>query len=384
MLEDLGDSQVLQYLLGLSDLVSFSLVSFEKKKDILNHSKFNRCKQSLASRGISWFFFVYRFRPLIIAKPINLFQAIFFSSFLVVSRRIQVVHARGYLPSLIGLVLKACFGTSLVFDMRGFWVDEKLEDGWKKSGILYRFLKRVEKLLLFYADQVIVLTASSVKYLPSLGLPYSKIQSVSIVPTLTQVKKFTFQNKADHRKILKVGYFGSAMKWYDFQKVAEFVAGLEVNRIKFHLSVYNKGQNYYISSVLKGCGLDESVFTITSLDPQDIPAAMAQVHVSPFFIRPLFSKQASAPTKFAELLASGVLCVTNKGYGDVSHLLESRNIGISVDSGLRDFGTLFDYNRMMKILDDVSLARRCRDVAEEMFDVSISRDAYMNIYSKLA
>ena len=169
MLEDLGDSQVLQYLLGLSDLVSFSLVSFEKKKDILNHSKFNRCKQILASRGISWFFFVYRFRPLIIAKPINLFQAIFFSSFLVVSRRIQVVHARGYLPSLIGLVLKACFGTSLVFDMRGFWVDEKLEDGWKKSGMLYRFLKRVEKLLLFYADQVIVLTASSVKYLPSLG-----------------------------------------------------------------------------------------------------------------------------------------------------------------------------------------------------------------------
>ena len=32
MLEDLGNSQVLQYLLGLSDLVSFSLVSFEKKR----------------------------------------------------------------------------------------------------------------------------------------------------------------------------------------------------------------------------------------------------------------------------------------------------------------------------------------------------------------
>ena len=62
-----------------------------------------------------------------------------------------------------------------------------------KEQTLYLFLKRVEKLLLFYADQVIVLTASSIKYLPSLGLPYSKIQSVSIVPTLTQVKSSLFR-----------------------------------------------------------------------------------------------------------------------------------------------------------------------------------------------
>ena len=174
------------------------------------------------------------------------------------------------------------------------------------------------------------------------------------------------------------------MKWYDFQKVAEFVAGLEVHRIKFHLSVYNKGQNTYILSVLKALGLDESLFTITSVDPRDIPSAMAQVHVSPFFIKPLFSKQASAPTKFAELLASGVLCVTNKGYGDVSHLLESRNVGISVDSGLKSFNTQFDYTKMMDMLDDAQFAQRCRGVAEEMFDISILREKYMNIYSKLA
>ena len=62
----------------------------------------------------------------------------------------HIVHCRSYISALVGLAMKKQFGTKFIFDMRGFWADERIEGGiWKLSHPLYRliykFIKKQEK-----------------------------------------------------------------------------------------------------------------------------------------------------------------------------------------------------------------------------------------------
>jgi hypothetical protein len=66
-------------------------------------------------------------------------------------------------PALVGLSLKRRLGLPLLFDMRGFWADEKLEGGsWPQRNPLfrpvYRFFKRQEAQLLATSDAIVSLT----------------------------------------------------------------------------------------------------------------------------------------------------------------------------------------------------------------------------------
>ena len=48
--------------------------------------------------------------------------------------KIDIVHCRGYIASLLGAKCKKKYGTKFIFDMRGFLADERIEGGiWKKA-----------------------------------------------------------------------------------------------------------------------------------------------------------------------------------------------------------------------------------------------------------
>ena len=58
----------------------------------------------------------------------------------------RIVHARGYVPALIALALRATRGTRLLFDMRGFWADERVDGAlWPRDGTLSTPLAWTEK-----------------------------------------------------------------------------------------------------------------------------------------------------------------------------------------------------------------------------------------------
>lgn len=56
--------------------------------------------------------------------------------------------------------------------------------------------------------------------------------------------------------------------------------------------------------------------------PVEVRQQMARMHGAVFFIRPVFSKQASAPTKFGEFLGCGIPCQSNASAGDMARVLE--------------------------------------------------------------
>ena len=78
----------------------------------------------------------------------------------------DIVHCRSYLPALVGARLKRRFGLRFLFDMRGFWADERVEGGlWSLDKpvyrSVYRWFKKQETRLLAEADHVVVLTEAA-------------------------------------------------------------------------------------------------------------------------------------------------------------------------------------------------------------------------------
>jgi hypothetical protein len=143
MTDPLGQSQVLPYLIGLAKKGNrIGIISCEKKENWdLQHPTI----QSIVSdAGISWDYCFYN-----TGKPfISQIQNYLALKKIVISKIVYnethsniVLHCRSYLAGLIGLYCKNKFNTGFIFDMRGFWADERTEGGiWKKTNPISFYL----------------------------------------------------------------------------------------------------------------------------------------------------------------------------------------------------------------------------------------------------
>ena len=162
MLEPLGQSQVLGYLERLTDASRIHLISFEKTADLAQTTKLALLRERLDRAGIVWHPLTYHKSPTIPATLYDLVQGLTVSLWLAARYRLGVVHARSYLPALIGLMVKLFVGARLLFDMRGLWADERTDGGlWPPGGRACRFVKRLEKSLFKGADHIVTLTGKA-------------------------------------------------------------------------------------------------------------------------------------------------------------------------------------------------------------------------------
>jgi len=147
MTDPLGQSQVLPYLIGLSkEGYTVSIASCEKKN---NWNLYHPIIEKLThDAGIEWNYCFYQTGFPLLSQIQNYFalkKEVL--NFIFSNKSKTILHCRSYLPGLIGLNAKQKFGTGFIFDMRGFWADERIEGNiWSKSNpigaFLYSFLKR--------------------------------------------------------------------------------------------------------------------------------------------------------------------------------------------------------------------------------------------------
>lgn len=120
-MEPLGQSQVLQYLIKLAKYHNILLISYEKSADWEDKNRRNIMLEDTRGVGIHWVPLRYHKRPSAVATAYDIAMGFCVSAFLVLRHRIQVVHARSYVPSVMALALKKLTGIKFLFDMRGFW-----------------------------------------------------------------------------------------------------------------------------------------------------------------------------------------------------------------------------------------------------------------------
>lgn len=389
LLEPLGQSQVWEYLKRLSGSHKVVLVSFEKPEDLSDPIRMKNMRAMAMAAGVTWAPLKYHKRPSAPATAFDILAGILVGFWLTLRYRIDIFHARSYVPAVMALVLKSLLGRRFVFDMRGFWADERVDGGiWPRDGSLYRTAKWFEKRLLLSADRVVSLTMAAVEAMRRFPYLERRAPIFDVITTCTDLELFSPPISPAKPPVeqwprpLKLGYVGTVGVWYLFDETIICFKMILEDLPDAHLHILNRGDHAYIRDCLKRHDIPASAVTLESTDRAGVARAMKAMDAGMFFIKPAFSKVASAPTKLGEFLGCGVPCLSNAGVGDMADILHGSSVGVALsdfsESAMRE-----GIRKIVAMIRDPETAKRCRIEALRHFSIDDGVASYDRIYREL-
>jgi glycosyltransferase involved in cell wall biosynthesis len=383
ILEPLGQSQVLGYLEKLAVKNEISLISFEKRSYPSNKSNKEELRQRLRAVHVTWIPLKYHKSPSVIATALDVVVGTFVAAYISIIWRPQIVHARSYVPALIALLIKRITRANFIFDMRGFWADERTDAGlWPIDGRLYRLTKWFERRFLLAADHIVTLTYSSLAPLRAMHSQVKHLPPITVVPTCVDLNRFTQVNFLRPRENFTLGYVGSLGTWYLLEEMLILFKILQDRRRDARLLVVNRNEHAELKAAATKLGIDPVRIEIVSAAFSEVPSLINRMDAGLMLIKPCFSKIASAPTKLAEYLGCGVPCFGNVGIGDAEEILEVNRVGVALRSF--DQSAIDDaVTRMMLLVDDPQIRLRCRATAETFFSLDDGARKYARVYESL-
>ena len=383
MLEPLGQSQVLGYLKRLAAGRRIHLISFEKSEDWADGAARARIAQDIADAGIVWHPLRYHKQPSAVATAWDVVCGIAVGVWLVVRHRLQIVHARSYVSSVIALAVKRMTRAKYLFDMRGFWADERVDGGlWPRSGRMYRVAKWFERRFFLTADHVVSLTHAAVTEMARFPYLKTRMPPVTVIPTCADLTRFAPAPRERDGGCFVLGYVGSAGTWYLFDAVASCFAQLLRMQPDARFLIVNRGQHVYIRSELAKAGVPDAAFEIVAADHGAVPKKMANMDAGIFFYRPSFSRAACAPTKLGEFLGCGAPCLGNAGVGDMTAVLEGERVGVALKS-FDDAALADGLQELLQLAADPATRARCVAAAQKHFSLDEGVRRYATVYGQL-
>lgn len=392
MTDNLGQSQVLPYVVGLANKgYDFTLVSFEKPDRYKTYK--DEIETICVTNGIKWVPLKFTASPPIISKIKDLFILKRTVKKLYKLHSFKMVHCRSYVSAGMGLWLKQKYGVKFLFDIRGFWVDERVDGGiWNLKNpfykILYHYYKRREVEFFNYADHIVTLTKASIPYLNE----HQNVNEnkISIIPCATDFNLFkiaTINERQQTRSALGISshnlvisYLGSLGTWYLLDKMLLFFEQLQ-NKYPNSVFLFITPESpEIIINQLKELGLPSNNFIFHKARRAEVSQILSASDISLYFIKQCFSKISSSPTKLGEILATGIPVITNSKIGDTNDLIKKELNGIVIDDFTNEsFQSAINQVEQLLQLDNQAI----RYNAKNIYHLDSALQSYLSCYQKL-
>lgn len=390
LLEPLGASQVVAYVERLAADHAMTLLSFEKRDDLADRARVTAMEKRLEASGVTWIRLRYHKKPPVVSTMFDCVVGIWHARRVCRRDHVRIVHARSYVPALIALGSRRASGAAFLFDMRGFWVDEKVEAGhWRSGGMLYRIGKWWERRFYAAADGVVSLTAAGARAIPELGVKMSPGTPIEVIPTCADLQRFSPGPK--DAELLErfglagapvIGCVGTMGNWYMRQEMIDCLAVFAGAWPELRILIVTRDDREALRADLERAGVPGGRLAITSASFEEMPRYVRLFDVGLFFIKPSFSKRASAATKLAEFLGCGVPVVINDGVGDSGTIVRDGGAGVVLASlDARAFRAAL--GQVRAVISDPAVAGRCRQVARDTFDLDVGVERYTALYGRL-
>jgi glycosyltransferase involved in cell wall biosynthesis len=246
--------------------------------------------------------------------------------------------------------------------------------------------KWFERRFLLSADRVVSLTQAAVdemRQFPYLQGRMPKFEVITTCADLNQFKPDASEPATQKNdRPFTLGYVGSVSNWYIFDETLQCFKLLRQTIPNAKLYILNRGDHAYICERLVYHKVDPQSVRLELADHDGVVRAMGQMDAGIFFIKPVYSKMASAPTKLGEFLGCGVPCLGNAGVGDMAAILENEQVGVALgdfsESAMRDAIV-----RLLRLARDPGIQQRCRQVALKNFSLDMGAQRYADIYCEL-
>jgi glycosyltransferase involved in cell wall biosynthesis len=346
MTDALGESQVVSYLRGLSEKgYEITIISFEKESAYA--LKKNSIQQILKEHGISWYPYMYTKNPPVISTIIDLWRMRKKAIELQKITEFNIVHCRSYISSIVGLYLKKLTHGSIkfIFDMRGFWIEERIEGGmWNVKNPLYRgvvsFFKSNEKRFYQKSDKIISLTNAAKSYIVNnKDIVSSKI---GVIPTCVDFDLFKITDlneqidlrqqlgiKANTKVFVYAGAIGGS---YNIDLILQVYQQYKSFFIDTHLLLLTKDPlSVEGHALVDRLNINKDEFSVVESPFKKVYKYLNIGNIGFVFYSKGWSNIARSPTKMGEYLACGLPVLVYGNVGDIDTLQTHLEIFIIKD-----------------------------------------------------
>ena len=388
--DPLGQSQILPYLLGIAaNDFNITILSCEKKERLEKEKE--SILAAIGTLPITWHYILYDTDAGNLSRLQYIRRIKKLAEKICKGAEIHVTHCRSYLASLVGLNLKRKYKIPFIFDMRGFWADERIDGGiWKKGNILqnffYTFFKKKERQFILQSDAIVSLTHAA---LGELGKHYSPDllkAKTTVIPCCTDTRLFSREapktslsppalSPGDHLLI----YTGSVGTWYYTREMIDCVLVWKEHIPHIKLLILTKDTAELDKILASYTSAQRAVVIQASCSHKEVAAYLSLAKAAIFFIKPAYSKIASSPTKMAECWAMDLPIITNSGIGDNDLYFNAHKGGILLNDFTQE-SYLLAYNNYLSL---TAKQNSYREIALNYFDTKTACEKYTAIYKTL-
>lgn len=251
------------------------------------------------------------------------------------AERPDVIHCRAYMPLPAVLRTSSHHQIPFIFDMRAFWIDERIEGGaWKPEHPFWRQvirrMRRIEAQAIASAGTIVTLTDDAREVIEA--RPDYRGAPISVIPCSVRGDIFRPlpQQRAEARARLGIAqdcrviaYLGSTGGVYRTDAIYRLWQAMSERgtRTAILLIGDHDRARHIAAAAQVGITLDPAQVFITKLPHHEVPLALAaaDIGISPRI--PNFSSLGASPTKVGEYLSCGLPVITNIGIGDARRII---------------------------------------------------------------
>ncbi len=375
----LGQSQVLKYLSKSKYSNKILLISFEKKNNLKNVYEYKKIKEIVDISGIDWNICTNSEKVWFISKIFDLFKIIVLIYNSNKKYNIKTVHCRSYLPTFAAYILKFFIKFNLIFDMRGFWVDERYEWSiWSKNKFFYKVLKFVEYKLIKCADKIIVLcNDAKIELIKNFNVTD---KNITIIPTCADEKQFFTSKEKYWGDTLNLCHLGTIKTRYDIDFTLRLFNLLD-KKIDSKILFINKGEEDFIKSKCIEYKINRSKYEIRSFNHYEIQNIINKFDYNIFFPKKGYYTKGFFPTKIAESLLSGVPIITNFINKEIDNIFKLNKLGFQIyNLNEKNINELIIN---IKKYENKKFTYSLREFAKNNFSLDHASKTYDNIYKSL-
>ncbi len=390
MTDALGQSQVLSYIKRLSNLsYDIEILSYEKPDRFIQSR--SEIEAEVNKYNIKWRPLLYTKSPPIISTLKDLYIGWRTLKYNIeIGNKYDIVHCRGYIAAILGVKLKKTFGIKFIFDMRGWWADEKLESGlWNNPifKLVYNYFKKLEKDFFKFSDYSISLTYAGKEHIVNSKLKETNVEVIPTCVDFNVFKPFSQNVRDEVRAELNIPpdakvllYSGALGANYNNEGIFKIYSIALEKYSELYFLILSKDEVSYVSSELKKYNINQSKIRIVSSPYNKVYRYLIVGDIGIILYKKQFSAIGRSPTKLGEYWACGLPIISINGLGDLDEIIKKYPEGGNLVLDLATENVLQAMEELFVKSENKMLLRK---YAEDYFSIESGVEKYNNVYKRL-